>query len=543
MTAQAEINKNTNGNKISRRIFDCCIFNGELDVLKIRFNELNDLVDYFIVVESTITFSGIARRIAFNPADPGLRPFAAKIRHVIVADMPETNDPWVREAWQRNAVLRGLPDAAPSDLVIMSDADEIPRATAVAEMIRDTTNESFGFQQYVYYFYVNYCNVGGSQHKQPWSVAATRRRLDGISPDSLRYQVRDGREPARIFDDAGWHFSYLMDEAGIRAKIAAFSHQEFNNDAFKSGININKTVAEAGDLFGRSEFIWKVLDGTDLPAWLKENRSQFHRMFYPSRLGDRIKDRMRSLVAPAIARRRARPPAVICPYTHDHEADDIRRAFGASGLGHSLHLWQDRLRAGPAAVLEQCRTLAPDRDVVIVNAGLAPLDLASPPGTSPRSWFDALCGHRDALPNAGMIGCNLFSADDPGHVAFAGGTFQNGIIGHLHGPVAQAPATMSAALLESVRPVDWVAFGAVLIRREVIEACGSPDRGFDGSRAMEVDYGLAARLRGFRLFQVPVSFVHRKNDGNYDVSSPDHFNDKWTKYRSALPSEFDIATS
>ena len=39
-------------------IYDCFIFFNELDLLKIRFKLLDDLVDKFVLTESTLTFSG-----------------------------------------------------------------------------------------------------------------------------------------------------------------------------------------------------------------------------------------------------------------------------------------------------------------------------------------------------------------------------------------------------------------------------------------------------------------------------------------------------
>ena len=38
------------------KIVDCFIFYNELDMLEFRLKELNDIVDYFVLVESTYTF-------------------------------------------------------------------------------------------------------------------------------------------------------------------------------------------------------------------------------------------------------------------------------------------------------------------------------------------------------------------------------------------------------------------------------------------------------------------------------------------------------
>src|SRR5262250_1817081 len=83
-------------------------FTREAAKCSIAFN-YNEVVDVFVIVESNRTFSGLPREISFDPCDPRLSEFAFKIRHVVVTDMPETSDPWTREKWQRNAVLRGVP--------------------------------------------------------------------------------------------------------------------------------------------------------------------------------------------------------------------------------------------------------------------------------------------------------------------------------------------------------------------------------------------------------------------------------------------------
>jgi beta-1,4-mannosyl-glycoprotein beta-1,4-N-acetylglucosaminyltransferase len=39
------------------KIYDCFPFFNELDILEIRLNELYDVVDYFVLVESRCSFS------------------------------------------------------------------------------------------------------------------------------------------------------------------------------------------------------------------------------------------------------------------------------------------------------------------------------------------------------------------------------------------------------------------------------------------------------------------------------------------------------
>src|SRR5258706_7427303 len=156
--------------------------------------------------------------------------FASKITIEIVTDRPATGNAWERETWQRNAVLRGIPDAASDDLILISDVDEIPRASIVEVMRRDNEHRVFGFRLSFYYFYLNYRNVRGPEAALVWAVAATRGELDKVTPDGLRSAARRGSHDVHILPDAGWHFSFLTAEAGIRKKIEAFSHHEWNTD-------------------------------------------------------------------------------------------------------------------------------------------------------------------------------------------------------------------------------------------------------------------------------------------------------------------------
>lgn len=172
--------------RANRRVFDCSIYNGELNVLEIRLHELDDVVDVFVIVESNLTFSGLPKKILFDAAHESIAPFRHKVRHIIVDDMPETNDPWVRETWQRNAMTRGLSDAHENDLVIMSDVDEIPRSVIVRKAVDDAEHSVFFFRLAFFYFYLNYRNIAGPEADTVWNCAATYREVLQHTPQGLR---------------------------------------------------------------------------------------------------------------------------------------------------------------------------------------------------------------------------------------------------------------------------------------------------------------------------------------------------------------------
>ena len=265
--------------KRERKVFDCVSYNGELQVLEIRLHELSEVVDRFVIVEANATHSGLGKLPEFDETHPSIAPFAHKITYILVTDMPDTEDPWVREAWQRDAILRGLADAREDDLVLVSDIDEIPRASVVLKMKEDRTHRLFALRLPLYYFFVNYRNVEGPESNAIWCGAATYRELKTRQPTALRQVLRSGCPSARIFEDGGWHFSYLSDEAGIKRKIAAFAHQELNTQDVLSNIDIPQIVQCGADLYNRAGFKWALTTGGELPQWVQANKHRLGSVF------------------------------------------------------------------------------------------------------------------------------------------------------------------------------------------------------------------------------------------------------------------------
>jgi hypothetical protein len=261
---------------VARRVFDCVMYNGEHQVLEIRLHELDTVVDRFVIVESDTTHSGKSKQIEFDPTHPIIAPFAHKIEHFVVRDMPQTTNPWERENWQRNAMLRGISDAAENDLIVMSDVDEIVRASVVASARDDMAHSTFFFRLPFYYFFLNYKNIKGPEVNAIWNCAATYMETTRLTPQGLRRNPPSG---ARIFDNAGWHFSYLTDEAGVKKKIGDFAHQELNTDAVLSAINILAIVRRGGDLYNRPGYEWVFTDGSEAPQWVRENRQRLSAFF------------------------------------------------------------------------------------------------------------------------------------------------------------------------------------------------------------------------------------------------------------------------
>lgn len=252
------------------QLVDCFTFFNELDMLDLRLHEMAGVVDRFVLVEATRTFSGKPKPLWF--AENRDRFAGFPIEHVVVDDMPTGRDAWAREAHQRDAIVRGLGGLAPDDVVILSDVDEITRG-AVLPWLKDECPAVCGLEMDFCYYRVNWL-VG------KWDQAKAMRRsyLHGRLPDGIRKgRYADGATAVPAVADAGWHYSYMGGTDAIRQKIDAYSHQEFNLPAYTDPAHVEECIRSGRDLFGR--FPLTPVADPDVPAYLAANRERYAAWF------------------------------------------------------------------------------------------------------------------------------------------------------------------------------------------------------------------------------------------------------------------------
>lgn len=209
------------------KVYDCFPFFNELDLLEIRLKELWDTVDYFVLTESNLSHSGKPKEYIFENNKDRFAPYLSKIRHIKVDDMPTTKDSWVRERFQRTAIVRGLTDLEPEDIVIVSDLDEIPRAEAI-EMIKVDDNDwdRYILQIPMFQYKINYMLIQPVT-KVP-NIMVVRGRVFTDPQREREYTFGWNPKPADtvFIEHAGWHFSYFGDNQHAITKIQNFAHTE-----------------------------------------------------------------------------------------------------------------------------------------------------------------------------------------------------------------------------------------------------------------------------------------------------------------------------
>lgn len=252
-----------------RRIFDCFVFYLELDILELRLHILDPYVDFFVLVESTLTYTGAPKPLFYEDNKNRFAKFHSKIIHIVVDDMPLViENPWDREAFQRSAFGRGLTKARPDDLVIVSDVDEIVKPRPLQSALKGAAGKITYFEGVYYHFYLNWRLRGRMDLKTSrmiefkyfrdgWLTRKTKGCRTNSLPEWAEYFVwlpyaamRHGAILRRqIYREGCWHFSFMMSPEEIRKKLAAYSHTHRNTSEYIGEGKIETRIAERRSMF------------------------------------------------------------------------------------------------------------------------------------------------------------------------------------------------------------------------------------------------------------------------------------------------------
>jgi len=123
-----------------RRIVNAFPFNVEFDMLELRFAELAEVVDVFLILESNYTAYGTPKPLRLlerlcNGTYPNV---IQKVVYVVLDCFPSEayRDGWVADALVRNYLgthgLRRVGGLQPDDLLVLNDADELPRRELIS---------------------------------------------------------------------------------------------------------------------------------------------------------------------------------------------------------------------------------------------------------------------------------------------------------------------------------------------------------------------------------------------------------------------------
>ena len=202
-------------------VYDCIPFFNELDILNLRLHILDPYVDKFIIEEATVTFSGEPKELCFEKNKELFAPFLSKIEYIVVDNSPVDVTTHERDKFQKNALERGLSDASPEDVILLSDVDEIPNPEVLKEIIHHFDKDKiYHLAQRMFYCYLNMEEVSGNllsitgefpgvaRRKWLGTKIFSKKSIPGGGIIELRQASVTAPEAVRV-ENGGWHFGYM----------------------------------------------------------------------------------------------------------------------------------------------------------------------------------------------------------------------------------------------------------------------------------------------------------------------------------------------
>lgn len=188
------------------KIYDCFLFNNELDLLELRLREHYHAVDRFVIGESDVTFEGLPKPFYLEQNWDRFKPWADKIVRVPITGLTSA-DPAENEAISREGLAAGFADAEDDDLIFHSNCDEILRGKTFDKM-RTANQNSYGVRMPMFKYHLNYLQIKPTLWWEGGS--AVRKKLLEGGMQQLREARRSiGIREMNVITHAGWHFSQL----------------------------------------------------------------------------------------------------------------------------------------------------------------------------------------------------------------------------------------------------------------------------------------------------------------------------------------------
>ena len=241
-------------------LIDAFTFFNEKELVELRLKYLNPIVDYFVVIESNITFTGKKKKWNFpDVLNNNLKEFSNKIQyHQLnieldkikneeswIIDNIKGDDFWRIENFQRNHIKTVCKKFSDDDILIISDLDEIPSTKKLNFILTSDFGKiaPVALEQHLFHLDCNYLRL------ESWrgSIVTTMKICNEFSPQKFRRL----RNRISHFTDGGWSFSSFGGYERVKQKIESYAHSEHNNDKYKNPEHIAHCQQTGADLFHR----------------------------------------------------------------------------------------------------------------------------------------------------------------------------------------------------------------------------------------------------------------------------------------------------
>ena len=247
--------------------------NSELDMLEVRLNELDNVVDYFVIVESKVSHRNTSKPLFFQAAAERFGKFAAKIIYVVLDNL-EGDTNWDREHFQRNSLFNlGLHtkgrQAKSGDIVIVSDLDEIVKPEWISAL-----KQCEGYPPQLtmlshwslYSFEFDVQEILWEKIK----ITLFEEGFDQNAAETLRFRLDLPTLP-----DSAWHCSWCFaNMSSFEEKLHSFAHEEVDEPSITKE-HIASAVRTGKDIFNRENVVIHKVEVPDVPLYVLNNPDRF----------------------------------------------------------------------------------------------------------------------------------------------------------------------------------------------------------------------------------------------------------------------------
>jgi beta-1,4-mannosyl-glycoprotein beta-1,4-N-acetylglucosaminyltransferase len=249
------------------KIIDCFLFYNELDMLEFRLTELNEHVDYFIILDSDFDFAGNKKDSMFELNKNRFDSWKEKIIRI---DCPELTIELFNQIntekypqyknlstdiinkdiiifYMMIKLIETLPQLELDfeDIIMFSDIDEIPDFTTL-DLIGDyLLFNSIILRQKRFFWTTKYIDKDlsfGTSCHQHTKILRNPLVLDHF------YKLKSNKKFSNnTFLDSGWHFSHFEDLGNLHKKLELINNREYSLKDLKLKMN-NLTPIKHPDL-------------------------------------------------------------------------------------------------------------------------------------------------------------------------------------------------------------------------------------------------------------------------------------------------------
>lgn len=248
-------------------VIDAITYHNEADLFDLRYNALKDVVDEFIVVEATSTFSGYPK----DPHFPHIAHKYPKARYclneegytpeevALAEGSPNTGGVkrWVLEFMQKERMQEAMRHLKDDDVVFIGDVDELWDPRLASEPFE-------GISKLKMRVYAYFLDLRSSE--EFWGPIRCRYR--DIRGRVLNHMRNNGPNNSKEY--GGWHFTNMGGLRAVKKKL----YDQYNPEVFND--TAHRLVEER---FGKMDYVGRDFtlkqDTSDWPQFLKENHDKY----------------------------------------------------------------------------------------------------------------------------------------------------------------------------------------------------------------------------------------------------------------------------